>query len=622
MIKETDDDIDVSSGLDKTMPGVVTGTPREETAVLWQLGGGNDRVVGAQNQTNWFQFGTGQKTLTGGHQNDSFGLTAAAELLMSARSELEPGSALHGGAGIDTISLLGKAGKREPAYAGYDIDLKEGRLGLRRDSANGDVMPLMTLTSIENVETLAGASSRVTGSDDANEITVGGNDFVDSGGGDDTIHIAGLGIVHGGAGADRYIIDEGRGSGTVSIGEDGRDRSDIVLRWDLENIEEWRIEGSDLLVYSRHGDDDSPGREIRITGVYREENGARVLKNDKLFFHTEDGYTVTPDLPSEWHGDHASSVKAVIHVQGKAKPAPEILDSGVHAVSSQRGALFVGRSAEPVTLEVKTDDPDASSTIYLDYDANEIADVEYRYEVESSQGASFNHLKYRAADLVLKLKDGKDLTLKNVASNRSEKGTNVGGNLIASGFELNHSFVMTLHDGTSYRVSTPQHSYFDDHGYPGAKTVDGKPSLKLRPGKYMFNNPNKLNDLTVHKVTMDEPRVDIPAWSTYELQGKATTHEVFLMEGAIIKLSTPGAEMGQSNASIWNLHVDALGDVDSDRDMTLEDGRLLIKNIVVQFPPVDDTDKPLEAINIVTRAGTYRVDRIAEVIVLEEKIGI
>ncbi|WP_157646478.1 hypothetical protein [Burkholderia ubonensis] len=116
------------------------------------------------------------------------------------------------------------------------------------------------------------------------------------------------------------------------------------------------------------------------------------------------------------------------------------------------------------------------------------------------------------------MKNGKVLTINNVASNRDGRGTNVGGNLIASGFGLNHSFAITLQDGTSYRVKAPQNSYYDDHINPGNKIIDGTPSLKLRYGKYAFNNP------AVSKIVVDEKPLHIPASLhpvTYELEGAA-----------------------------------------------------------------------------------------------------
>ncbi|WP_338523436.1 hypothetical protein NUH87_27295 [Pseudomonas batumici] len=79
VVREGDDVIDASKGLGQ-VPGLVSGTPGEKKAVLWQLGGGNDQVVGVRDQPNYFAFSTGKKTLTGGDQDDAFLFQAQATL--------------------------------------------------------------------------------------------------------------------------------------------------------------------------------------------------------------------------------------------------------------------------------------------------------------------------------------------------------------------------------------------------------------------------------------------------------------------------------------------------------------------------------------------------------------
>ncbi|WP_157653775.1 hypothetical protein [Burkholderia ubonensis] len=608
VVNEADDDVDASHGIDASMSGVVTGAQGKDKIAAWRLGGGNDRVVGVQNQTNWFQFSGGTKVLTGGHQNDYFGWSTAGELLKNERQQQASESVFDGGAGIDTLSLLGMIDRDGHAYSGFDMDLKAGRLGMRRNSTDNELVPLARLTSIENVETVAGASSRVMGSDDANQIVVRGDDRVDAAAGNDTIHIHGYGTVHGGSGTDRYIIEQGHGM--VDIVEDGKEDSEITLKWNLENIVEWRVEGNDLIVSSQRGvDRELPGRTVRVAGVYREENGTRVLQNDKLTFHTEDGYTVAPDLPAELAGDQPSAIKAIISRYGKVAPPPTILASGVTPVSDQHASFYVGKGNEPVTLDVQTSDQAASSTIYLDYNESEIDKVEYHYTSNSNRIGNSNHLKYGDANLVVTMKNGKVLTINNVASNRDGRGTNVGGNLIASGFGLNHSFAITLQDGTSYRVKAPQNSYYDDHINPGNKIIDGTPSLKLRYGKYAFNNP------AVSKIVVDEKPLHIPASLypvTYELEGGGSTYDVYPRDGTTLRLSTAGANAQQSNASTWNLHVETLDDVDVARDATLDESQLRIRGITVYFPAVDDADKPLERIRIISRSGAYVVDNFNE----------
>lgn len=490
-VRETDDIVNAREGLDETMPGVIVGEKGEGKAVLWQLGGGNDEVTGVRNKPNWFSYGAGKKTLNGGKKDDLFLFQAADAPLKWAPNQPKFLSILRGRAGNDTLSLQGKVNPRaDYAYAGYDIDLKKGKLGLRSHSANKAVTSHMKMRSIENVETLQGASSHVTGSDEGNRIVLRGrDDSANAGAGDDIISIEGAdATVNGGQGKDRYFIAQGQG--TVNIIEDGKEESRIEVGWELEGIQHWRIDGNDLVITSLRGvDGELPGREIRIANVYREENGKRVLQNDKLLVDTQDGYTIKPDLPEQLNDKQPLNVRVVVLVAGQAKPAPTRLSGGEFPISTVHGSYFIERGGAPTTLDVKTSDDAISSTVFLDYDSSEIDKVEASYTVTSRRGGNFNHLTYSGGSVIVHMKDGKQISFKNIADNRSTKGTNVGGSLIASGFKLNHAFILTMNDGTSYRVLPPQHSYFDDHRQPGKRVVDSFASLKLRYGEYMFAAP-------------------------------------------------------------------------------------------------------------------------------------
>jgi len=620
ILKESDDVIDASNDLDESMPGVVVGTKNEGKAVLWQLGAGNDKVIGVQDKLNWFNLGSGEKNITGGAKGNLFQLLTADEpiketsnaeisknsgfnLKTEKKSGTGPNGTLRGGDGTDTLSLEGKVDPRgDYAYVGYDINLKEGQLGLRSNLGDEEVAPYMTMTSIENVMTLKGASSRVTGTNDENEIVVRGDDIVDAGAGDDTIVIEGGGTVHGGQGNDTYLIAQG--SGSVVIAEDGKEGSNIVFGWNIEGIQSWRIEGNDLIVSSLRGvDGELPGREVRIADVYREENGKRVLQNDKLHFHTLDGYAITPDLPTELVGDQPLTVKAVVLAPDHHKESPQIVSGGEFAVSGDKRSYFIGHDdAEPTIFDVQTIDEAISSTVYLAYDASEIAKVEANYAVTTTKGVSFNYLKYGEASLTITLMNGKKVTFKNFASNRDTLGSNVGGSLMASGFKLNHGFVLTMRDGISYRVETPEHSYFEDHHHPGPKTVDSFGSLKLRGGKYVFSSPYS---------------------EKYDSTRKAWTYDMHINEGATVELSPPGNKNETSNATTWNLHVETLGDV-GDRDFRFKDGHLWIKNVKVLLSSanVSDNGKAPDVIRVITASGTYQVDVVFELINKEANAAI
>ncbi|WP_157659530.1 hypothetical protein [Burkholderia ubonensis] len=634
-VRERDDVVDAAKGLDKTMPGAVFKSNRSKStiggdtdvvdgnAIFWRLGSGNDQVTGAKDAPNLFEYGAGRKTLVGGEKDDIFSDQNAAARLKEKNSP-NTGGVLNGGDGNDTLSLLGKVDPYSHyLYSGYDVDLKNGKLGLRSNSSGDAVTPHMTLTSIEHVETLEGASSRVTGTDAANRITLqGANDSVDAGAGNDVISITGRhATVNGGQGEDHYEIAQGRG--TVEIIEDGKDVSHIVVGWNMESIQSWRVEGNDLVVESLRGvDGELPGREIRVANVYSKENGKRILKNEKLVFQTWDGYTVVPDLPPEFNDEQSREVKAVIHHYANGKPSPKIVSDGELPVSIENSSYLLKRGSTSTVLDVEKSKKGDPSTVYLDYDSSEIDKVEVNYDVQSKVGRGFTYLEYGEANLTLHFKDGKKVTLKNFAGNRAGNGSNVGGSIVASGFEMNRELVLTMRDGTSYRVQTPRHSYFDDRNQPGKKVVNGWGSLKLRNGAYTFYDP-RVTQMPSETAPAPEAKPKLAATpqphkipdpendKKYRLEGSALEYDIVLNGGEEVTLLTPGAQDGTSKASIWNLHTENLGDV-KEGDIRFEGGGLWIGNVKVIYPPDDDPDKGLEEIRIVTRSGMYQADLSAE----------
>ncbi|WKV90936.1 hypothetical protein LJU32_13100 [Pseudomonas sp. B21_DOA] len=117
---------------------------------------------------------------------------------------------------------------------GYDVDLLAGTLQIistDKSSEQGKKYALHSLLdSIENVETVNGAASVVTGTAQSNLIKARGSDVIEAGAGDDQIYLLHKNAkASGETGADQYLI--AHVAGRFSIFEDGKQPSHIVLNW-------------------------------------------------------------------------------------------------------------------------------------------------------------------------------------------------------------------------------------------------------------------------------------------------------------------------------------------------------------------------------------------------------
>ncbi len=602
VVKETDDVYDARQGLD-AIPGVITGTTAQDKAIFWQLGGGNDRVVGVKDKPNYFLYGAGGKQFTGGDKDDQF-IFQSADSLLDTKNGAD--SHLHGGAGSDTLQLLGNA-SQDTARRGFHIDLENGTLSLR---ANPDRTPV-TLESIENVETLAGASSHVTGSAQANRIVLRGTDErTNAGAGDDQLHVRGFDChVNGEAGIDRYTIADA--TGTTTITEDGQDESLIEMGWAFERIQTWHIDGTALVMTALHGPDgELPQTCVTIRGVYRQLADKRELKNDKLLFVTRDGYSLKADLPQHLDGHGTTAINVIILKAGPAKPAPPPLKGGEYSIPATPDAsYFLCRHQPSTVLNVQGENDTLTSTLHVGYDSHEIEAVDAGYTVTSTRVGNFDYLNYHDVDLTLRFTDQKQLTFKHLARNRSSVGTHVGGSLRASGMMLNHGFILIMRDGESFRLKTPEHSYVDDHRHPGRKRVEARRSLGYRAGKYLLAQPAYYRAIVLGTQAQ---RVDIdpvPQSAIYLLQGQASTYDIYPAADTLLRLSTPGAASKTSNASHWNIHTQHLSEQIEHPHIRLTDSQLRIGNINVLLPDVDDPDVALETLHIFTSSGhRYDID--------------
>ncbi|RON11212.1 hypothetical protein BK659_02005 [Pseudomonas brassicacearum] len=600
-IRETDDAFDASEGISR-IPGVILGNSGENKAILWQLGGGDDTVVGVRDKPNQFSYGAGKKNLTGGDKDDHFSFRITADTLQP--TDLS-GSLLRGGDGNDTLQLEGNVSRDKP-HQGARIDLQTGQLSLR---ASPDSAPLL-LESIETVETLAGTANLVTGSSQSDRIVLRGSaDSADAAAGADTIAIRGFNCrVDGGPGEDHYIIADETGATTLI--EDGQDPSLIDLDWAFERIQSWRIEGTSLVLETLRGiDGELPETTVTVIGVYRQTADKRYVQNDKLVFRTKDLYSLKPDLPQQLDGHDTITVNAIILAVGQRTASPQLLKGGDYAVSSEpHSGYFVYRHLASSVLDVQHENDSTVSTLYLDYDSQQIEAIEASYTVSSTRTGNFDYLRYKDIDLTLRFTDQKCLTLKNMARNRPTVGSNVGASLIASGLMLRHNFVLVMRDGISCRVQPPQYSYIDDHRNPGRKTVQSSRSLVYRSGRYLMKQPSS------HPAIVLKPqaqRVDIDPViqsGVHVLEGQAAAYELYPAADTILRLTTSAAIANSQGTSTWNIHTQHLSDPIGREHIRLSDTQLWIGHIIILLPNNDEAaDAPMETVRVFTSSG-HRYD--------------
>ncbi|WP_039906920.1 FG-GAP-like repeat-containing protein [Candidatus Regiella insecticola] len=174
-------------------------TPVSETIADFRLGGGNDVVIGHQNQKNSFEIGEGSKTFTGGWYADRF-------LLMGHSAPSRP-SILDGG---DSLSLLKDNDDNDTIIAavkprvggGYIIDLDTGIVSYTLDEKK----TIAILRHIEHAQGHSETNDILQGNDEKNLLNgVGGKDSLYGEGGNDIL-ILQAGIAHGGEGTDSYRI--------------------------------------------------------------------------------------------------------------------------------------------------------------------------------------------------------------------------------------------------------------------------------------------------------------------------------------------------------------------------------------------------------------------------------
>lgn len=617
LVVEGNDIIDAREGLPADLKGVVTGTPGENKGVLWSLGGGDDQVIGVKAKPNIFSYRQGSKRLTGGDKDDVFYLETAASELNRDKAPAMP-SVLEGGDGADTLTFEGARPAIDTRHVGYDINLQTGKVALRSHDATVDPVDVAQVRSVENVSTLRNASNLITGTDGANLISANGSDHVMAGGGDDTIALRGTdGRADGGSGADRYYI--AASSTRPVIIDNGDDVSVIEFNWPLARIQQWQIIGTTLRVVSLRGaDGEDSDHELTVEGVYQQMEGKRLLKNNRLLFKTQDRYELEAILPLQIDDAADRDIECRVVVMGDSPPAPYIVNAGLADIFTHPAVHhFVPRSDTRINFLAPANTPPAAKTVYLDYDAAEISEIRFSYEVTATRNsAGMCYLRYEQINLWILL-PSKTLTFTGVLKAAQEPNSSTWINSIkATLVEARHAVVLIMRDGTSYSIAPPRMPYRDDAQTPGSKTLIAPECLRRRYGIYQFVKPGllkpKLLGVTAQQINFPAP----PHNGTYVLHGQASFYDVYPTSHSTLSLSTPGAAALISNASSWMLSTTKMNEKIARSDIQLNAQYLRIGSVTVQLPNMEH-EGPVESISVATSSGNiYSIEILFDVLQL------
>lgn len=612
-----DDCIDARDGLPADLKGVITGTPGDDKAILWRLGGGNDQVVGVQGRPNIFSYAEGEKVLTGGDKNDVFYFEAIRQEFNRVEKPAK-GSVLDAGAGNDTLTFEGSRPTSDTRHVGYDVNLQTGKIALRSHDATVAAVEVAQIKSIENLSTLRNGSNRITGSDEANQISANGNDHVMAGAGDDTLIIRGTDCrIGGGPGIDRYFIADTAARPVII--EDGEETSIIEFAWPLARIQRWQVIGTSLVVTSLKGvDGDEPDHVLTVEGVYQQIDDKRVVKNSRLLFKTEDRYELEPVLALELEDALAHDVECRVLVIGERPPVPHIANSGTVDIFTHPATHhFISRNGSRLNIFAPANTPEAARVLHLDYDATEILDVRVSYDVSaSSNAAGVRYLQYEQFNLWLLL-PSKTLNFTGVIKARKERDGQTGFNNIKTTLvQVRHPIVLIMRDGTSYNIAAPRVPYREDADAPGSKTLTARECLQPRQGKYPFVRPGPIKPVQLGSKPQAINFPPPPHNGTYVLYGQASSYDVYPVSNSTFSLSTPGAIALTSDASSWTIFTTKMTETITRDDIRLDAHQLQIGSAVIQLPSVDHAG-PVESISVATSSGNiYSVELLFEVLQL------
>lgn len=606
-VRGGDDVIDARDGVTKDTSGAELGTAGENKNILWFLSEGQDSIHGVEKKPNNFHFRSGKKQLTGGEQDDRFVFEGAGDLLRQG-AEISEYSTLKGGAGNDSLIMDG-AYWHDSDKTGYDIDLiaQTVQIIAPDPSVEGGVKYTLhsLLESIENVETVRGATSIVTGSSGQNFINSRGKDTIHAGAGDDLIHISCHGTsASGEGGIDKYVIAHNEGH--IFITEDGIEESTITFNWKFQLIDSWEIEGESLTIRSRFDFRDNPKCTVTIKGIYKENANGFKLHNNKLTFMTLDGYSLrlpdSPDLPENIEKGQKFDIKVVIVKKG-AVESPVILHSDDCTILHQQEvSCYLPRSRKHTAIwPVKRSK--AIIRVHLDYDISELTKVEAHFTSgeKKTNGELFAgcHLIYYFGENTLKFGS---LAFAQGGSDPR----NMTRILRTLAVRPHYKAVLIFRGGVTINVTlTPETDVcpLESHNPNDFDHWITQLSLPLprRANQTPFErpeNPPDVFELSGCGVLPYFPKRTL----IYRLEGSGFTYHIHLVPDIAIKLSTPGALANAPArlpySSTWDLDATRLGNV----AITLENNQLHIGTCTVHLPVYESEDL-IDQVRVITAKG-------------------
>lgn len=607
VIRGSDDAVDAREGVTEDTPGAHLGVAGENKSILWFIGDGKDSIQGVIKKPNVFRYASGIKELTGGEKDDHFVFEGAAD---SLRNNIEASgySKLKGGAGNDTLSLNGYQLTRK----GYDLDLRAGTLQVKTPAVGaGDraTYQLHSLVeSIENIETLNGASSTVTGTAERNIIKSRGQDTIKAGDGNDQILLLHKGATAWGEeGHDEYFVahQEGR----FCIFEDGKQPSTIEFNWPIDLIESWVIVHNSLVITTGFEFHDVPKNVVTIHDVYETSDNQTRLKNNKLTFLTKDGYQLRPDLPDTIESGKAIDIKVDVIKHGQPAKSLIIYGTECWTMHQDEARYYIPRSDKSVTF-YSAERPDVLTFIYLDYASEELSKVEAYFSARQSEKRQD---LMAGCDLIYYFGE-KTLTLKQFAWARG--GTdprNMVKILRTMAVRPSHQYLLIFNDGVALNArltpetdAAPADDNYQMHAFRHWTTPLNLP-LKPRKKRFAHELPSneawKLN--AINACASIEPRSLRTAMET--LEGEGATYLVHLIANMTLKLTTPGALANAVTrlpySSTWELDATQLGKV----DIKLDNNQLLIGTCIIHLPVYESEDDLIDQVRVITEKGVVHV---------------
>lgn len=287
----------------------VEGEQGEHKATLWDMGDGDDWVVGMEAKPNYFLLGGGKKAIKGGSADDTVVINAdARQALERARQVVETEKdgfsprqiSLDGGGGRNTLTFSGalsgtykEGGEDKTAqYVGHVINLKTHTVAIKTEQSNTHgVKKIAHAQSFSNVTTVENGESLVQGNDQNNLITLNGdNDVAYTGKGANVIVVNGGADIFGEGGFNTYVINKHHLGVTIS------DSADSVIRLDYSaaQVADWSVSPEGDLVVILYGQTDRHTQKLVIKHAFAEDS---TDDRARPTFITNDGLLMTITAP-------------------------------------------------------------------------------------------------------------------------------------------------------------------------------------------------------------------------------------------------------------------------------------------------------------------------------------